>query len=444
MPFIGISVCLGGSKTRLLNKNMLKVLINAYAVSPNWGSEPGMGWNWIINLARYCELYVITEGEWSKEIQDAVDQARRNGKDVSGHLTLEQAERLHFYYIPVPEKVRRMCWNQGDWRFYYYYRKWQKKALEVGRKIVEQEDIDIVHQLNMIGYREPGELWRIVGKPFVWGPFGGCELMPVAYLHDEGIRIRVVTILKNCLNSWQIHHSPRVRKAMCKADAIFNATKGVNETVKKLYRPDAFLLNETGCYVKGTTALEHTNKGTFDVMWVGKFDFRKQLGLALNIIAKLKDCKGLRLHVCGNGSNKDVARYHQMCMDLGIQDLVVWHGVVPNAKVQQMMQNSDLLLFTSIMEGTPHVVMEALGNNLPTLCIDTCGQGDCVNSKCGFKVPLSNPNQTSRDMAAQIRGMYEHPEKLTELKQNCRLRQEELSWESKVRYMLGIYQSLVK
>ena len=43
---------------------MLNILIDAYAISPNWGSEQGMGWNWVSNLARYCNLYIITEGEW--------------------------------------------------------------------------------------------------------------------------------------------------------------------------------------------------------------------------------------------------------------------------------------------------------------------------------------------------------------------------------------------
>lgn len=42
---------------------MLNVLVNAYAVSPAWGSEPGMGWNWVVNLAQYCNVFVITEGE---------------------------------------------------------------------------------------------------------------------------------------------------------------------------------------------------------------------------------------------------------------------------------------------------------------------------------------------------------------------------------------------
>ena len=42
---------------------MLKILINAYACSPNWGSEPGMAWNWITNIAKHCKCFVITESE---------------------------------------------------------------------------------------------------------------------------------------------------------------------------------------------------------------------------------------------------------------------------------------------------------------------------------------------------------------------------------------------
>ena len=100
---------------------MINVLINAYACNPNWGSEPGMGWNWIVNLANYCNLYVITEGEWKDNIEEAVSH-------------LPQRDNIHFYYNSLPENIRAMCRNQGDWRFYYYYKKWQKKTFEITKQ----------------------------------------------------------------------------------------------------------------------------------------------------------------------------------------------------------------------------------------------------------------------------------------------------------------------
>lgn len=35
-------------------------------------------------------------------------------------------------YSPVSEEIRKMCWNQGDWRFYKYYRQWQWKTYPDG------------------------------------------------------------------------------------------------------------------------------------------------------------------------------------------------------------------------------------------------------------------------------------------------------------------------
>ena len=112
---------------------MLRILMNAYAVSPGMGSEPGMGWNWCVNLARHSELHIITEGEFRPQIEATVP-------------ILEQGRNMHFYYNPVTEKVRRMCWNQGDWRFYHYYKRWQKKTAEMAREICKRERIDILHQ----------------------------------------------------------------------------------------------------------------------------------------------------------------------------------------------------------------------------------------------------------------------------------------------------------
>ena len=159
---------------------MLKILVNAYACSPDMGSEPGMGWNWCVNLAEYCELFIITEGEFRDKIETVVP-------------TLPQGDNMHFYYNPVSEDIRRMCWNQGDWRFYKYYKRWQKSTTDIARKICKDEKIDILHQLNMIGFREPGYLWQIskeTGIPFVWGPVDAKESFPLAYASGASLKTK--------------------------------------------------------------------------------------------------------------------------------------------------------------------------------------------------------------------------------------------------------------
>ena len=358
---------------------MFSILINAYACSPGMGSEPGMAWNWCVNLARYCELHIITEGEFKDKIEASVK-------------SMCSGVNLHFYYNPVPDKVRRMCWNQGDWRFYKHYKAWQKKTYFIAKEICSREKIDILHQLNMIGFREPGYLWKLAeeeNKPFVWGPVDAKDKFPLAYVDGAGFKTKAFLWLKNTITCFQLRYSQRVLNAAKTADILVSASSNSVCSFKRYMGIDSILLNETGCRISHNALVPKKNKSTFDLLWVGKMDFRKQLGLALRSLAAARH-NDIKIHIVGGG---DASIYLKDVELLGIADLCVFHGAVTHDEVQSLMQKADVLFFTSVAEGTPHVVLEAISNGLPILCFDTCGQGDCVNDKVGVKVPLSNPTQ---------------------------------------------------
>lgn len=404
---------------------MISVLINAYACSPNMGSEPGMAWNWCIHLAKYCELHIITEGEFRDKIEASLS-------------ILPQAKNMHFYYNPVSEEIRKMCWNQGDWRFYKHYRNWQKSTLEIAREIAAKEKINILHQLNMIGFREPGYLWKIEKIPFVWGPLDAKESFPVAYLDGAGLKTKLFVRLKNLLTKLQLRYSGRVRTAIRRASVVVSASSNSQTTLKKYFGIDSPLLNETGCYVKEMPLADTSLKKELDLLWVGKLDFRKQLALAIRSVAAAKNPL-LKLHIVGGG---DDHIYKRLAADLGVDSQCVWHGVVSHAEVQAIMQQADLFFFTSVAEGTPHVVLEAISNNLPVLCFDTCGQGDSVNEKIGRKIPLTHPAQSAQDFAQALNKIYSDRATLKQLSDNCRERQKELSWDKKAEEMVELYQQL--
>lgn len=408
---------------------MLKILINAYACSPNMGSEPGMAWNWVSNLAKFCELYIITEGEFKEKIEDVVP-------------TLEQGKNMHFYYNPVSDEIRKMCWNQGDWRFYKYYKEWQWKTYLIAKDICSKQNIDVLHQLNMIGFREPGYLWKLSkesGVPFVWGPVDAKDKFPVAYLGGASMKTKLFMRLKNFLTVWQLKHSKRVRQAASQASVIFSASSNSKESLKKYMAIDSPLLNETGCYVQEHPLIDKSQKETFDVLWVGKLDFRKQLGIALQSVA-IADNENIRLHIVGGG---DAEPYKQLANTLGVTDKCIWHGAVSHDEVQSIMQNSDVFFFTSVAEGTPHVVLEAIGNNLPVVCFDTCGQGDAVNENVGRKIELSTPMQSVHEFARVLKELERNRDLLKQMSENCKQRQLELSWEEKAKTMVKWCEKMV-
>lgn len=362
---------------------------------------------------------------------------------------------MHFYYNPVSEEIRKMCWNQGDWRFYKYYREWQWKTYLLAKDICKEEKIDVLHQLNMIGFREPGYLWKLSqenGVPFVWGPVDAKDKFPVAYLDGAGLKTKLFMRLKNFLTGIQLRYSGRVRAAAHQASVIFSASSNSQRSFKKYMGIDSPLLNETGCYMEESTLMGKTDgeienrpiedknsKETFDVLWVGKMDFRKQLALALRSIAECAQPK-MRLHIVGGGNAES---YHILTSELGIENQCVWHGAVSHEEVQNLMQESDMFFFTSVAEGTPHVVLESIGNHLPVVCFDTCGQGDSVNESVGRKIALSHPSQSAHDFARILNELEGNRALLKHLSENCKQRQMELSWEVKARKVVEEYERII-
>lgn len=210
---------------------------------------------------------------------------------------------MHFYYNPVSEEIRKMCWNQGDWRFYKYYREWQWKTYLLAKDICKEEKIYVLHQLNMIGFREPGYLWKLSKEtniPFVWGAVDAKDKFPVAYLGGASMKTKLFMRLKNFLTVWQLKHSTRVRQAASQASVIFSASSNSKESFYTYMAIDSPLLNETGCYVQEHPLIDKSQKETFDVLWVGKLDFRKQLGIALQSVA-ITGNENIRLHIVGDG-----------------------------------------------------------------------------------------------------------------------------------------------
>ena len=411
---------------------MLKILINAYACSPGMGSEPGMAWNWVSNLAKFCELYIITEGEFREKIEEVVP-------------TLEQGKNMHFFYNPVSEEIRKMCWNQGDWRFYKYYKEWQWKTYLMAKDICKDEKIDVLHQLNMIGFREPGYLWKLSqenGVPFVWGPIGGLKQFPTAYLKEAGLKMQLFMRLKNFLNIWQLKHEKRVDEALKTAKLLISSIPDSYRALKKYKGLESIVIPETGCFLSEDISTSRFDTEEFHIMWVGKFDFRKQLPLALQAVALAKNPK-LKLDVYGSGSVGQVEMAKRMGEELGISQQVIWYGNQKNDVVMEAMRKAQLFFFTSVNEDTSTVVLEAVSNRLPVVCFDACGMSAVIDASVGRKIALSQPSQSAHDFARILNELEGNRALLKQLSENCRQRQMELSWEVKARKVVEEYKRIV-
>jgi len=453
---------------------MLKVLINAYACCPDMGSEQGMGWNWISRISQFCEVYVITESEYKNENLSAIrlDSSFSENSDGTSKnkygLTKEQCARIHFYFVNIGDddtesaKIRKMCWNQGTWSFYPKYAKWQEKALDIANHIIEEQEssghgIDVMHQLNMAGFREPGMLYKnndsrkLKGKshiPLVWGPMTGYDRIPLPFMVPGGLKFTAFYQLKNILNFIQLIGHHRVRKMIRKADKLIAATPEMKNGIEKHYGVKVEHINETGCdIVEGEASalqrdMDNDNQKVFKIIWVGRFIYTKQLDLALRTIQRIRNLN-LEFHIVGKAfEEEDTVRMHKYAEELGINGRCVWHGQIPHDEVLCLMKQSDLFFFTSVFEATSTVIMEAIQCGLPIVCFDRCGFGPIVDDTIGIKIPCRDPKRAVEDFSDAISHLYANRQLLQEMSKNCKKKQYLLSWTHKIERLKVIYESL--
>ena len=127
-----------------------KILISAYAISPVRGSEYGAAWNTVINLSRQHELWVLY-GMSDAHMGDT-ETLQQYLKDH----TLPNVTFIEVKASRLANTINLLNKAGLGWFFYFAYSLWQKEALTAAQELLATVDIDVVHQLGPIGYREPG------------------------------------------------------------------------------------------------------------------------------------------------------------------------------------------------------------------------------------------------------------------------------------------------
>ena len=396
------------------------ILINAYAIGPNRGSELGTGWNWVTNIAKSYNVYLIAEAAYKNDILIETNK-------------LVYKENLHYYFIDIGDKTRKICNNQGDWRFYLYYRIWQKQALNIARKICTEVKIDLLHQLNMSGYREPGLMWKIKEIPLIWGPISGFGTIPFSYIRTFPLKQTIVYTLKNIINNLQ-YYLPNIQKSINHSSALIAANSESERILKKFRKSGVYMINETGSKVIDDIVdiKAKSNQAVFKICWIGKDVPRKALGLALKVIQKTAN-DNFEINIVGIDTNQYLN--YQACHAANI----INHGILSHQDSQRILASSHVLLFTSLHEGTPHVVLEAISHGVPVICHDCYGQGNVVNSKCGIKIPLKNPENSIIQFAKAINLLSSNRILQYELAKGALIQSKEITWEKNNEKMMKIY-----
>lgn len=418
----------------------LHVLLLAYSISPVRGSEYSVGWNHVIEMSKTCDITVLygLAGPHMGDFNDIEDYLQENG------------EIPNIRFIGVRPSFLAKLLNSpnrmGFWvySFYFAYRIWHQQAAREARALLASDSYDIVHYLCPIGYREPGFLWEL-DAPYVWGPIGG--MVPTKQLKGakRSIISKIRVQLKNLANSLQLIQSRRVAAAFASTDMLVAATSENAEVIKSRFSRHVPVVPENAIpdsWVVSTGGEPQALVGSpVRLIWVGSMDVRKSPDLLIDALT-LVSAKNWQLDLIGDGPL--MATLRAMISSAGLDGQVKLHGLLSRDQVRSFMSRSDLHIITSMNEGNPTVIWEAMAAGVPTLSLEHCGMRDSLCETCGVLIPLSEYVGTSVSIAAKISELVLSPKALSLKKEGATVCADTHLWSKRSETWLNIYYEAIK
>ncbi len=408
-----------------------RVLLAAFYCSPYRGGESLVGWQVATGLARFHDVTVVC-GDLGADA--------RTGDDLERFKMTEKLppglEIVHVQAVGLARIINDLHRIPGLWfLFYEAYRLWQTQVLKLARQMHAICPFDLVHQVNIIGFREPGYLWQLA-IPFFWGPVSGAPLVPSAFMKDFGLKERFRWESRNILNKIQIRLMKRAAKAARVAAKVW-AVSAEDCSMLAGWGVRAESMLEAGCIPTDLSITKHRQDDEeLRLCWSGLFQGVKALPLLLRAMAS-PDINGIHLDVLGDGP--EAGRWKALASSLGLDGRIRWHGMLPRDKALNVMQQCHVLVHTSVKEATATVILEALSRGLPVICHNACGMGIAVTNSCGIKVALCDPETSTAGFRDAINHLRADPTLRKHLSQGALARAKELTWDDKINQFCQAY-----
>jgi glycosyltransferase involved in cell wall biosynthesis len=403
----------------------LKVLMSAYACEPGKGSEPEVGWQWALHMARYHDVTVLTRANNQSNIEAGLAKLRN-----------QQPVPRFIYHDRSPGLLK---FKRTFKAVQLYYILWQKSAHELVRILQAENRFDLLHHVTFAGFRYPTALWGH-GVPVIWGPIGGIESIPMELLPWKHARSLAHEVGRNANNLIQSAPFQVLPKRAAASTLVLVSTPEMQRTLAR-FGTQADVMPTIGLVPAELPYRERkANHGRMELLFVGSIITLKGVDLALEALAKAGT--DARLTFIGSGNYETAAR--RLAFDLGLADRVTFAGRLPRNRVLELYSDYDVFLFPSLHDTGGYAVIEAMFYELPVICLDCGGPAVAVQPGCGIKVPLGPRADVIESLARAIGTYQKNPLLLREHGTAARKRiLETYDWPKKAEQMNAKYEEAV-
>ena len=408
----------------------MNILLAAYACEPNNGSEPEVGWQMVIQIAKRLQndkVYVITKKN-NKEIIEKEDYP----------------SNLIFYYYELPKWLSFYKKGQRGVRTYYYI--WMIAAAMYMKK--QNLSLQIVQHITFVNDWLPS-FWFLLKKKqtkFIWGPIGSHDPINTKFL--DGFKRKLVEKIRIFLQKVFRNMDPFFHITKNRADCII----GINDEVKKklnlsngkyFVAEPAIAMKKT--FIDAITPDKPENK-KFTILSVGRLMYIKNFKmtiLAFSQFVKNNPDIDTELKIIGKGEDREMLK--RLVKQEGIEEYVDFVGQIPLDEVFSEFNRANLFLFPSL-ENAGFVFLEAMSFSLPIVGLNYGGAPQFVKSNIEEQLVSETLeyNLIVNKLYQNIENLYNNDEKCIKIgQQNKSDLIKYFTWEAKADKMVQIYKKLL-
>jgi len=358
--------------------------MSAYACEPGKGSEPEVGWQWALQMARYHDVTVVTRANNRPAIEQGL--AALHGVQPLPTFVYHDCSQL---LLDLKRRAKAVK---------LYYLLWQRSARDLVARLHRKNQYDLMHHVTFAGFRYLAAIWGH-GVPCIWGPIGGIESIPLPLLpwrHPSSLFYELLRNINNLLQATPFQVLPKRAHA---TTLILVSTQEMQRTFARLGYASKVMptigLNPAELPFRPHRPVE----GPLRLLFVGQIITLKGVDLALEALKQSQTDAVLTF--VGTGNYLVAAK--RLTARLGLRERARFEGRLARAEVLKVYPDSDVFLFPSLHDTGSYAVLEAMFNELPIICLDCGGPALLVKPGCGVKVPLGGRAKTISDLAKAIR-----------------------------------------
>jgi glycosyltransferase involved in cell wall biosynthesis len=388
-----------------------------------------VGWNWVRQIARFHEVWVITRANNREPIETA--------------LAKESIPNSHWVYFDLPRWAR--FWKKGERGHRPYYYLWQIGAYFVAQRLNGQVGFDLIHHVTFGQYWPPSFI-GLLDVPFIWGPVGGGDSASSSFRSDISCRGRLYETFRDL--RWSLASvDPVMHLLVSRCRVAIAATEQTATRLRMLGAKRIIVLPSLGTIeaMKYVGSFPTRSSNSFRIISIGRLMHWKGFHLALRAFARFQ-ARYPESEYWIIGEGPEGRQLRALARKLGIESKVVFWRTFPTLHdVYKKLAECDVLVHPALHETFGTVCFEAMMLGRPVICLDMGGPAMQVTAETGIKVPASSPEQAVRGLATALARLADDPALRIRMGHSAQRRVEEcLNWETIGASMMEIYAEAIE